>query len=336
MNIIMAERGAHMTATSHAKPSIFELLAQESLASTIHPSCTQLAKFLILRNPDKFGWLSKWFEEVYFVLDLVVQYHYLRKHGASFSENFYGLMRISTSGKITSRHLVYSLFQIVVTRYLRTKFEQWVEKRKQEVGVTNEREGWRNKVDKIIIQAHGLCHAAWEGICIGQILSYMSGSSNSHNPLLSLAHLTLAESSSESERDWHWKNIWNRESLGRLRIPYFMLAVTGKMLSHSLEIGAFFLQFLHWWNQEGGKAKFVELPIPEPPKVDCKNKTFMGKCPLCLGPRRLETVLPVSGYAFCFRCIFTYIQENGKCPVTNYPASLDELIRVYADPDESA
>lgn len=39
----MAERGAHLTLTSHAKPSIFEVIAQDSLSVTFHPAMKRVA-----------------------------------------------------------------------------------------------------------------------------------------------------------------------------------------------------------------------------------------------------------------------------------------------------
>jgi hypothetical protein len=39
----MAAHGAHLTATSHAKPSIFEVIAQDSLSVTFHPALKRVA-----------------------------------------------------------------------------------------------------------------------------------------------------------------------------------------------------------------------------------------------------------------------------------------------------
>lgn len=38
-------------------------------------------------------------------------------------------------------------------------------------------------------------------------------------------------------------------------------------LTHSLEMGAFFVQFLDWWHIENLHSKFVAYPIPNPPMV---------------------------------------------------------------------
>jgi hypothetical protein len=43
VKLAMAERGAHLTPTSHAKPSIFEVIAQDSLSVTFHPALKRIA-----------------------------------------------------------------------------------------------------------------------------------------------------------------------------------------------------------------------------------------------------------------------------------------------------
>jgi len=47
----MAERGANITATSHAKPSIFEAIAQDSLSVTFHPALKRVAT--VLKSADQ-------------------------------------------------------------------------------------------------------------------------------------------------------------------------------------------------------------------------------------------------------------------------------------------
>lgn len=42
----MAEKAAHITATVHPKPSLFEIIAQQSLNSTLHPA---LQKIVVVR-----------------------------------------------------------------------------------------------------------------------------------------------------------------------------------------------------------------------------------------------------------------------------------------------
>jgi hypothetical protein len=39
----MGERGAFLTTTAVSKPSVFEVLAQENLAATVHPALKRVA-----------------------------------------------------------------------------------------------------------------------------------------------------------------------------------------------------------------------------------------------------------------------------------------------------
>ncbi|KAJ8953642.1 hypothetical protein NQ314_007249 [Rhamnusium bicolor] len=96
-----------------------------------------------------------------------------------------------------------------------------------------------------------------------------------------------------------------------------------------LEATAFFLQFLHTWNAQKSNYSMTDLPNVPPPPLDNRAKTYQGKCPICLKPWLIPTVLPASGYIFCFRCILRYLSENHRCPVTHLPAKPLDIIRLY-------
>lgn len=99
----MAQNSAHVTQTLQAKPSIFELVAADSLQSTFYPALKRIAnvilwlltlnavfiqcvlhllfQFLVNLNPSKYGWLSQYFDEAYLCLNAVIQQHYIRCYG---------------------------------------------------------------------------------------------------------------------------------------------------------------------------------------------------------------------------------------------------------------
>lgn len=122
-------------------------------------------------------------------------------------------------------------------------------------------------------------------------------------------------------------------------------------LSSSLSLGVFFLQFLEWWYSSDRRSAIQTLtsvPIPPPPlhlqaghlepssaptSADrgTENKRFLGRtCPLCLRPRTNATVLSTSGLVFCYRCVYTYVKAQRRCPVTAFPSELQHLIKIYA------
>jgi peroxin-12 len=92
----MAERGAFLTSTTISRPSVFEVLAQDNLAITIHPALKRVAnvcfdsfienstntpvQFLATTNPRIYGWILEWFDEIYLIFNYCVQTHYLRNY----------------------------------------------------------------------------------------------------------------------------------------------------------------------------------------------------------------------------------------------------------------
>lgn len=82
----------HSTFDEH-KPSLFELLSEAQLASLLPPSLRYLLAVATHRHPRYLLRLLNSFDELYAVLMLLVERHYLKTHGGGFTENFYGLKR---------------------------------------------------------------------------------------------------------------------------------------------------------------------------------------------------------------------------------------------------
>ncbi|KAG8276910.1 ubiquitin-protein ligase peroxin 12 [Homalodisca vitripennis] len=96
-----------------------------------------------------------------------------------------------------------------------------------------------------------------------------------------------------------------------------------------LQLAAFFLQCLQWYHSDQLSHDKLSNLIPHPPVVEEINILSPAQCPVCKKPCRIETVLMTSGYVFCYRCIREAIIARQSCPVTNLPATLDELIRLF-------
>ena len=75
------------------KPSLFELLSEQQLASLIPPSLRYLLAVATHRHPRYLLRILNSFDELYALLSLVVERHYLKVYGGGFTENFYGLKR---------------------------------------------------------------------------------------------------------------------------------------------------------------------------------------------------------------------------------------------------
>ncbi|CAE6456532.1 unnamed protein product [Rhizoctonia solani] len=105
-----------------------------------------------------------------------------------------------------------------------------------------------------------------------------------------------------------------------------------------LPISIFFLKFLEWWYSPSSPARALSAPrsgpaIPPPAKLSPHPRGLniddlpYGSCPLCQEQIQNATALP-TGYAFCYRCIYNYVEEHGRCPVTLLPARIWQLRKI--------
>ena len=75
------------------KPSLFELLSEQQLSSLLPPSLRYLLVVATHRHPRYLLRILNSFDELYALLSVLVERHYLTTYGGSFTENFYGLKR---------------------------------------------------------------------------------------------------------------------------------------------------------------------------------------------------------------------------------------------------
>ena len=76
-----------------AKPSLFELLSEAQLSALLPPTLRYLLTVATQRYPRHLLRILNSFDELYALLALLVERHYLRTRGGSFTEHFYGLRR---------------------------------------------------------------------------------------------------------------------------------------------------------------------------------------------------------------------------------------------------
>ncbi|CAJ0917193.1 unnamed protein product, partial [Ranitomeya imitator] len=196
----MAERGAHITTATpdDNRPSIFEVVAQESLMAAVRPALHHIIKVLAESNPARFGPLWRWFDELYTLLDLLLQQHYLSWASASFSENFYGLKRVvmgESGGHRTLQRKAYwrSLALLVLVPYLRVKLEKFINRLREEEDYSIQNPTSFNKrFYKAFLASYPFVKLSWEGCFLFYQLRYILWNTSHHSPLLRLAGVQLA------------------------------------------------------------------------------------------------------------------------------------------------
>ncbi|PWW76506.1 hypothetical protein C7212DRAFT_295047 [Tuber magnatum] len=76
-----------------SKPSLFELISETQLRDLLEPSVRYVLAIITQRHPRHLIHIFNNFDEAYALLMLLVERHYIRRWGGSFTENFYGIKR---------------------------------------------------------------------------------------------------------------------------------------------------------------------------------------------------------------------------------------------------
>lgn len=248
--------------------------------------------------PETFGLSFRWATEIQLLFDCLLQNYYLRNHGASFAENFYGLERVTKDDcNLNSKGKIRSLISLTVLPYALSKLDNYFSERRQ-----------LNRHHPII--NFSSIRFLYDLIVLVNWMLYTWGKSETHSPVLHILGLKLKHGDDNSS--------------------------SGISLTKIIELSAFFIQFLEWWftNQSSQAKSMLSLPIPPPPHSVAQSqhsKIRAGVCPICQHPLKNECVLRVSGYVYCYRCILPYLKENNKCPVSKLPATPNDLIRIFAN-----
>ncbi|KAH9947260.1 cyclin-dependent protein kinase inhibitor [Amylocystis lapponica] len=348
------------------KPSLFELVAQEQLGGLLQPALKYVLSVFAQRYPRYLLRVVNRHEEFYAVLMLFVEHHYLRRHNASFSENFYGLKRrrrplfetdrarVAASGvlaeeKLRDRHVWRSLLFLVGLPYLRTKLQEYYEDlgggissdiieeslaTRQARALSDETfVGLLRRTYKAAYPWLNTGFELWLLICN---ISYLCNKTPFYRPWLSWMGVDIRRVGLDDLRaaQQHTKLATDTlASRGLLAALQRILRRSPRLLLDSLNVflptAIFFVKFLEWWYSPSSPASALSTsplgPAVPPPRLFPPHPqgirldhTDYGTCPLCLERISNATTFP-SGYVFCYRCAYDYVEKHKRCPVTLLP-----------------
>ena len=104
------------------------------------------------------------------------------------------------------------------------------------------------------------------------------------------------------------------------------------------DISIIIYKIFRYANAPSSVTDSSSMPIPPPPikhakkTSDKENSNSIMKCPICRAKRKNETLVPSSGYVFCYKCIVSHLrsgEDEGSCPVTGLPVREADLIRLF-------
>lgn len=331
----MAEYGSHHATTGSQRPSIFEVLGHENLMSGLKAAFRQLFRFLSENYPEHCGYFYKYFDESYVLVDSVFQYLHLRLKGGLFTETFYGLKRLPDprNPEVSKAEVITWVVLYVILPYARSQLEELFKtlREKHAEGLLQYK-GIRQKLALLYLKLYPIFHSLWEFVILCYYMGYALKKTDFHSPLLHVTSTKLVPCAVEDQHSDSWKQYIPNDKQRKLSTLIWNLInsfVGGVTLT--ISCGAFCMQFLEWWySQETGTVTFGALPVPPPPSK-WPLEINEGICPICKKEMYNDTALSSSGFVFCYPCIFQYVKENEKCPVTGYRSSLGQLVKLYND-----
>lgn len=211
--------------------------------------------------------------------------------GGSLSEVFYGLSRIrSKNSNLGQLDRILAFVLAVALPYIQSKLENLISKWEIDCdnGVVDSKEAKRMRMTKKVYSISKGIHDCFQ---VFQYIGYLSDRNESHSILNRLIGQHLIYLPPESDIQWNWSDLFS--------INFHKSAVLTGMLFRALELSAFFLQFVQWWQNETSNGSLTKLPNPDAPTLSGKNANAAGRyrniCPICLQNWKIPTVNRVSG-----------------------------------------
>ncbi|KAH8681259.1 Pex12 amino terminal region-domain-containing protein [Xylariales sp. PMI_506] len=297
MEFVTALRGTF----DDQKPSLFEILSEQQLSSLLPPTLRYLLTVATQRYPRYLLRVLNSFDEVYALAMLIVERHYLRTRGGSFTENFYGLKRekallaeiprasSAASGlvretlKLSNADVWKNLAVMVGVPYLKRKLDESheIEAPRALLGANYTRMPANPTVTQRIMYYYrwfirNIYPSVHAGYCFAVLafnLAYLFDNTKYHNPLMWLTGTRIRRMNGA---DYRALEELQKPATGHppaAGLSLFSPATLGPRILSSLSVllptSIFALKFLEWWYQSDfakqltrKAAENLELPPP--------------------------------------------------------------------------
>ncbi|KAA8534686.1 hypothetical protein F0562_032203 [Nyssa sinensis] len=206
------------------------------------------------------------------------------------------------------------------------------------------------RIQNIIGACYPWLHAGNEGLSFAYQLLYLLDATGFYSLGLHVLGIHVCRATGQELMDTSSRisKIRSRER-ERLRGPPWLKVLQGALLSCTYTVldyaqtgliaAVFFFKMMEWWYQSAEERMsaptvYPPPPPPPPPKVAKEGIPLPPDrtiCPLCAQKRANPSVVAVSGFVFCYACIFKYISQYKCCPVTLMPATVDQIRRLFHD-----
>ncbi|KAI5894258.1 uncharacterized protein SCHCODRAFT_02624182 [Schizophyllum commune H4-8] len=288
------------------KPSIFELVAQEQLRDLLQPALKYVLAVFAQRYPRYLIRIVNRHEEFYALIMLIVERYYLRKHNASFAENFYGMKRrrrpfietdrarvasgmIPPAERLRNREIRWSLFFLVAIPYIRAKAHDWFEDvgggthidildDEPRSGASDGSETWCARLKRVYKTLYPWANSAFEVWLLISNVAYLFDQTPYYRPWLKWIGVDLRRLGPEDFRaamQAQRAKLTPEQRKGIMARIRRLILTSPKLLLDSLRLllptAIFFVKFLEWWYAPGSPARALSAtptgPVVPPPRM---------------------------------------------------------------------
>ncbi|GMH11298.1 hypothetical protein Nepgr_013139 [Nepenthes gracilis] len=206
------------------------------------------------------------------------------------------------------------------------------------------------KTKKIIGACYPWIHAGHEGLIFAYQMLYLLDATGFYSIGLHVLGIQICRATGQELMDAS-SRISRIRSLERerLRGPPWLKKLLGGLLSGTYAVldyaqtgliaAVFIFKMMEWWYQSAEERISAPTIYPPPPPPPAPKVAKEGIplppdrtiCPLCSQKRANPSVLTISGFVFCYACIFKYVSQYKRCPVTLIPAVLEDIRRLFHD-----
>jgi peroxin-12 len=348
----------------YLRPSWIEMFAQHQMMETLRPAVQYILDVLSTRY-SSLARLSRFNDECFALGLLLLERHFLRYYNASFAENFYSLHRVKGYGangsvRQTRGSRALALFCLVAVPYVKAKLDRaHAEWRRRTFDAFGERVeapasdgrrvhggvSWLSKLRRWAPTVYPWLSASYEGAVFAYSLAYLYGRTRYFTPLLHLQRVEVLRLTGEQLKEQSAQSAARRgRDLASLPAGFRFAARTMHSffdyLKYILPLTIFVIKFAEWYYREDQESSQLLLPTPPPPPPPTLEPHSSSiddlpldpeLCPLCRHPRANAALAGSSGLLFCYACIFRFIEEHHRCPITAIPLDISQIRKVYLD-----
>ncbi|MCO5568226.1 hypothetical protein L7F22_021922 [Adiantum nelumboides] len=208
----------------------------------------------------------------------------------------------------------------------------------------------RDKLKASLLKFYPWIHATQEGLSFAYQLLYLLDATHFYTPALQIMGLHVCRASGQELMDASSQIAERRNrEFERLRGPRLAQAFQRaalKTIYNALDFAqtgliasVFLFKMMEWWYQSAEERVSAPTIYPAPPPPPAPKAAEKGVplpkdkrvCPLCMKKRTNPALVASSGFVFCYPCIFSYVSQYNRCPVTLIPAASNQLRRLFYD-----